>query len=45
VIEFHEIKRKKVSSSSPGLTIHEYLVPKFQNLWDYDATLLIWFDI
>lgn len=45
VIEFHEIKRKKVSSSSPWMTVHEYLVPKFQNLWDNDATLLIWFDI
>jgi len=33
VIEFHEIKRKKVSSSSPGRTVHEYLVPKFQNFW------------
>jgi len=45
VIEFHEIKRKKVSSSSPWMQVHEYLVPKFKNLWDYDATLLIWFDI
>lgn len=45
VIEFHEIKRKKVSSSSPGLKIHQYLEDKFENLWDYDATLLIWFDI
>jgi len=45
VIEFHEIKRKKVSSSSPWLKVHEYLIPKFENLWDYDATLLIWFDI
>lgn len=32
VIEFHEIKRKKVSSSSPGMKIHEYLAPKFDNL-------------
>lgn len=31
VVEFHEIKRKKVSSSSPGEEIHEYLVPKFEN--------------
>ncbi|MCD5375258.1 PH domain-containing protein, partial [Candidatus Gracilibacteria bacterium] len=45
VIEFHEIKRKKVSSSSPGMQVHEYLVPKFKNLGDYDATLLIGFDI
>jgi len=45
VIEFHEIKRKKVSSSSPSLQVHEYLESKFENMWDYDATLLIWFDI
>jgi len=45
VIEFHEIKRKKVSSSSPGLKIHQYLEDKFEDLWDYDATLLIWFDL
>lgn len=45
VIEFHEIKRKKVSSSSPWLLIHEYLTAKFENCGDYDATLLIWFDI
>jgi len=45
VIDFHEIKRKKVSSSSPGIKVHEYLTEKFKNLWDYDATLLIWFDI
>jgi len=45
VIEFHEIKRSKVSSSSPGLKIHEYLTPKFQKLGDYDATLIIWFDV
>ena len=45
VVEFHEIQRKKVSSSSPGVKIHEYLSPKFQNLDAYDATLLIWFDM
>lgn len=45
VIEFHEIKRNKVSSSSPWMDVHEYLVPKFQNFWDFDATLIIWFDI
>ena len=41
VIEFHEIKRKKVSSSSPGLAVHDYLTPKFKKLGEYDATLLI----
>jgi hypothetical protein len=45
VIEFHEITRKKVSSSSPWLLIHDYLTPKFENFGDYDATLIIWFDI
>ena len=44
VVDFHEIKRKKVSSSSPWLAVHNYLVPKFQDFDDYDATLLIWFD-
>ena len=44
VVEFHEIKRKKVSSSSPWVDVHQYLVPKFQDFDDYDATLLIWFD-
>lgn len=45
VVEFHEIKRKKVSSSSPGIEVHEYLLPKFNKVWEYDATLLIWFDM
>lgn len=44
VVEFHEIKRKKVSSSSPWLEVHNYLAPKFQDFDAYDATLLIWFD-
>lgn len=45
VVEFHEIKRKKVSSSSPWLDVHNYLEPRFENFGEYDATLLIWFDI
>lgn len=45
VIDFHEIQRKKVSSSSPWLQVHEYLEGKFKKMWDYDATLLIWFDL
>lgn len=40
-VKFHEIQRPSVISSSPGLTVHEYLVPKFQDFDDYDATLLI----
>lgn len=45
VVEFHEIKRKKVSSSSPWMDVHNYLVSKFQDFGPNDATLLIWFDI
>lgn len=45
VVEFHEIKRTKVSSSSPWLEVHKYLEPKFKKSGEYDATLLIWFDI
>jgi len=43
-VKFHEIKRPSVISSSPGMAVHEYLVPKFENLGEYDATLLIGFD-
>lgn len=32
VVEFHENQRKKVSSSSPGLQVHEYLESKFENM-------------
>lgn len=45
VVDFHEIQRKKVSSSSPGLQVHQYLEPKFKDFDAYDATLLIWFDV
>ncbi|NDK09457.1 PH domain-containing protein [Candidatus Gracilibacteria bacterium] len=44
-VKFHEIKRDSVISSSPGLAVHEYLVPKFKDFDAYDATLLIGFDI
>ncbi len=44
-VNFHEINRKSVISSSPWLAVHEYLIPKFKDFDDYDATLLIWFDI
>jgi len=44
-VKFHEIKRDSVVSSSPGIDVHEYLIPKFEKLWDFDATLIIWFDI
>lgn len=43
-VKFHEINRPSVISSSPGVIVHEYLVPKFQDFDDYDATLLIGFD-
>jgi hypothetical protein len=44
-VKFHEIQRPSVISSSPWLAVHEYLVPKFIDFDEYDATLLIWFDI
>lgn len=44
-VKFHEIKRPSVISSSPGIDIHTYLVPKFKNLGEYDATLIIGFDL
>ncbi len=44
-VKFHEINRPSVISSSPGTKVHEYLIPKFQKLWEYDATLIIGFDI
>lgn len=43
-VDFHEIKRPAVISSSPGIDIHHYLIPKFEKLWEFDATLIIWFD-
>jgi len=43
-VKFHEIKRPSVISSSPWIAVHEYLVPKFQDLGEFDATLLIGFD-
>jgi len=45
VVDFHEIQRLKVSSSSPGLKVHDYLEPKFQDFDEHDATLIIWFDM
>lgn len=44
-VKFHEIQRASVVSSSPWEEVHEYLVPKFQNLGEYDATLIIGFDL
>ena len=44
-VKFHEMDRPSVVSSSPWLAVHEYLVPKFHDFDEYDATLLIWFDI
>ena len=31
-VDFHDIKRPSVISSSPGQKIHDYLIPKFENL-------------
>lgn len=43
-VNFHEIKRKKVVSSSPWIEIHKYLIKKFKNVDESDATILIGFD-
>jgi hypothetical protein len=44
-VSFHELREKNVVSSSPGVRVHEYLVKKFQQVDEYDATLLIGFDL
>lgn len=44
-VKFHEIQRPSVISSSPGIQVHKYLISKFKDTGEYDATLLIWFDI
>ena len=44
-ISFHEINRASVVSSSPWVEIHNYLLPKFENLDKDDATVLVWFDL
>lgn len=44
-VSFHEIKQKNTISSSPWIKVHNYLIKKLNNIWEYDATLLIWFDL
>lgn len=45
-VSFHEIKEKNTVSSSPWIEVHNYLVKnKLKNIWEFDATLLIWFDV
>jgi len=44
-VSFHEIKRPSTVSSSPWLDVHNYLIKKFNNPDDYDATILIGFDV
>lgn len=44
-VKFHEIKRDWVLSSSPWVKVHKYLENKFENLWEFDATILIGFDV
>ena len=44
-VSFHEIQEKNTVSSSPWLEVHNYLIKRFKNVWEYDATLLIGFDI
>ncbi len=43
-VSFHEINQKNIVSSSPWVQIHQYLVPKFYDIDENDATLLIGFD-
>ena len=44
-VNFHEIQRASVISSSPWIEVHNYLIKKFKNVSTYDATILIGFDI
>lgn len=45
-VSFHEIKEKNTVSSSPWINVHNYLVKnKLNNIWEFDATLIIWFDL
>lgn len=44
-VSFHEVKEKNVVSSSPWMEVHEYLSKKFKNLGEYDATVLVGFDL
>lgn len=44
-VKFHEIQRPWVVSSSPWIIVHEYLKPKFNKLDEYDATILVGFDL
>ena len=44
-VKFHEIKREWVLSASPWIEIHNYLKDKIENLWEYDATILVGFNI
>ncbi|MDD2566117.1 MAG: hypothetical protein PHZ26_05535 [Candidatus Gracilibacteria bacterium] len=44
-IGFHEINRKMIVSSSPGINVHEYLIKKLKLFRKDDATLLIGFDL
>lgn len=43
-VSFHEIKEKNTVSSSPWISIHKYLIQKFENIDVDDATILIGFD-
>ncbi|MDD2486810.1 MAG: hypothetical protein PHS92_00360 [Candidatus Gracilibacteria bacterium] len=44
-IGFHEINRRMVVSSSPGMQVHEYLIKKLKVFNKDDATLLVGFDL
>lgn len=44
-ISFHELKQDNVVSSSPWIKVHQYLIKKFKDPDEMDATILIGFDI
>ena len=44
-VSFHEIKRSSTVSSSPWEEVHKYLIKKFKNIDEDDATILIGFDL
>ncbi|HRI36248.1 MAG TPA: hypothetical protein PK765_04185 [bacterium] len=44
-VSFHEIREKNTVSSSPGIDVHTYLSKKFPHMHEYDATLLIGFNL
>ncbi len=44
-VNFHELNLPSTVSSSPWLEVHNYLAKKFSAIEEYDATILIGFDL